>query len=1642
MFELSKNTFSKGMSSDIDPRMSPQGTYIDAVNCRLVGDSDVASIKSMESSLNMYFDMFPDADPQTLNILNVTEVVSQGDKCFAIFAVYKVSGVATSKVIKYNITKDTLSNVTPLSGSLDFPIEGVIDTEVYAEDGKDWIYFDDHKNPLRRICLDDSALPYPEYLLVQKLSATDPIEFYAIEEGVGQLPAGTIQIAYRYYNTATNTYSTWSLFTNPIPVYPSSISTPSLDAIHGGVAGEICNKSIKVKIKRTIDNYKIYNSYQLGIIKNNVTNRPDTTVYITPPVINLSVGDIVATYDGSQLETTDLYTNIVVDDAPIANAKTLMVKDSVLFRGNVNYFDRYVNNVTFSGAETIKRKIGLSSNSYNIGELNDNNPDIDTANFTYSSMAYPLEDFKTEFGSENVDKNSFYVANEDLRYGALAGNPINDDINEAELCFGNGDSPSLGYAAQAGKSMTVINDVEAGNIYQVTYSESNLALRQAVNLVGSPINEFGIYDESWNSFVAMHKYYFRAASTDMLITETSEDFSDRIISTMSIDNNIISSTRTITYIAKQGDTSDDVAYALATQLNAVSSSYVEVLSSGSVINITTSFPLDTGGSLNKTGAAFFTYSVGKGGNVSEQSITIDDITDPESVSGGYKNPNNFVNSKGYFRDELYRFGVVYKDKYGNWSNPVALDFSSMRAKNTVGSPIAVLSCENTFDNITPNHGTLRLTIDATISDIDAGDLVVYSDSSNTINGDYLVLHRDATYIYIASGEVDSSEFIGKTGQTITKTVGGEYNWAESGTDWKFPARNNKKFAMVDQDDADDLSGGLYPIGLKISGITDHPSWAVAMAIVRTRRIKDVVWQSPHIPAIAAMPSMNITGDTCVPQTGASPLGSFGPKVSSKGLAKNFERESSIVTGAQQLSSRKAQQFDRSNIMPISVCYPSELMYQYNGTSYNAASLPPNATVKTVDAITMFRTEAYASGGIGTSNGSSEDDQMGTGLRADNAVNYYYRKHNGLIDFGSCKFSQLSGAYPDYGKAAVISTGALAYGSSPYVFPTYPKAGSFSLDKLLDINGLESVSFQNCGINVFQEKGVAMLLDKDFGDLCLEAKGRNSITTPAVGTLRFDNETEATKLSSAYNLSDLAITDVDNRQELLPSYSGVVSVAPIINYTTGQSDSRYGNKEDIHEYIFTGAYAVISSPSQVVDIEVFGGDCFITKTNVKISSSTVEEFSNKIKAYQGLHEILSCYIESEVCSDLQTGRYTYPVISRNSLGEFKAIYLYPYNFGYSVQNEVKTWTTYPKTYKRRNEYPERIIYSDQKVLNSNVNGFDRFRALSFYDMQGGYGAICKLDLLPSDKPVCVQRNAVSYIPINKNIVEDGGGNQMLINSTTLINTPQYASTTIGSSNLKSCVRNHEGMFFIDADKKVLAYVGGGVDSVSEQGLLNTFKQVLESGSGIPDSHIVAGYDYTNKELFIGYRMFEDSLYYDGVNTPYNKTGTVYIWSDITKSFVSRFQTAGTLHSVAYGKSDLFIIGENGDVAYLDKMYNGNDYGVFFGTPMASNFLFSINDKEDFGKTFDVLRIDSRYKPNVVILDVLQNDNNPTQNCVIDMSAIKDRHLAYEVASTRDANGARLRGKAMFCRIIINGGRQEQVSINSVLTKYRLSGRIFK
>ena len=127
----------------------------------------------------------------------------------------------------------------------------------------------------------------------------------------------------------------------------------------GGNISQPILKTIKLSIDFAGTPYDNFDSIQLAIVKNiDGLTVPSNTVYITLPSkdwynnpTDIEYSDSVSFEAPYPLET------IIIEDAAIKCAKTQVIKDNVLVRGNVEYnnFENDRGNADFDDAYTISR---------------------------------------------------------------------------------------------------------------------------------------------------------------------------------------------------------------------------------------------------------------------------------------------------------------------------------------------------------------------------------------------------------------------------------------------------------------------------------------------------------------------------------------------------------------------------------------------------------------------------------------------------------------------------------------------------------------------------------------------------------------------------------------------------------------------------------------------------------------------------------------------------------------------------------------------------------------------------------------------------------------------------------------------------------------------------------------------------------------------------------------------------------------------------------------------------------------------------------------------------------------------------------------------------------------------------------------
>lgn len=264
------------------------------------------------------------------------------------------------------------------------------------------------------------------------------------------------------------------------------------------------------------------------------------------------------------------------------------------------------------------------------------------------------------------------------------------------------------------------------------------------------------------------------------------------------------------------------------------------------------------------------------------------------------------------------------------------------------------------------------------------------------------------------------------------------------------------------------------------------------------------------------------------------------------------------------------------------------------------------------------------------------------------------------------------------------------------------------------------------------------------------------------------------------------------------------------------------------------------------------------------------------------------------------------------------------------NESKAWSKGRAhvTYDRADtvDFYNRISYSDE--MGDDIGGltFSSFNpgAFSYKNMPKKYGSVNYIHEY-NQNLVCLQENKLSYIPVNRNVIEYADGDSQITASTSVLGTHQESNGDFGVGSDASSVVVRDGMvFFVDASRqKVLMAVGSQLMPISDADMSSYFENEFdlrdaESGDG---GRIVGGYEPEED-------MFLITIEPKGSGYP----GTTVGYSVGDKAWISRYSFTpsnyATIDNVLLSGS--WYQNEADTESYLMNAHRNTLKNTFYGT----------------------------------------------------------------------------------------------------------------
>lgn len=923
--------------------------------------------------------------------------------------------------------------------------------------------------------------------------------------------------------------------------------------------------------------------------------------------------------------------------------------------------------------------------------------------------------------------------------------------------------------------------------------------------------------------------------------------------------------------------------------------------------------------------------------------------------------------RGYFRDEVYRFGIVYFDKYGN------------------ESPVKVLNMS-----------------------------VV-------------------------------------TGNQITAGL----------IDMKFPSRSTSNaYTIFDNNGSPDR---IRSLGVHLDNIKNHPTWAVGFRIVRVKRKKKILAQTPLIPmtyvqgigALDNYPSIGVTATQTTPIFGTDLLTTneytdAQPQSTTKVfMPKNlFWPEARVVSRATSINSSgdttgkigEARIVRSSEAISLGMIFPQNFMYD-DGTF----SLDGSEKLQTIDyaALRLNATE-YSTGTAG--------DKLNTKIKgtffALDAGDYYFDPawaaksiSEALVPIkGYLTFKNLANSDSLNGKKvmdyASLETEGVDYGFKPQiqkcVVVDAPPTGSENHE----IMGIKTLVFAGPGSTAAVSGGVALF----SGTAGLTYEGNSSITNKYV--------TEYSNYSNSY-----------------------VQAIKIVNIVNNYGDDRYGDADTEYEFISTGAsYSFSTSELTTVqagglleiDIDVWGGDCFVAPHTFKVSdgaysvvnqtkwnSPAVSDSSttliNKWSKYflntssapislpvgvEGAAQYVMVVLESEynggvMAQDLlESGGTSFNGIPRltSSGGEesLKAPLTYRYNLNLSKQNDQKVYKPRPTYNFEKTSFPARLVWSDQKIYNTDQIGFDVFRVLNFLDLQEKGGEITGL-ALQKDNLYAIQERAVTMLPVGETQLTTTDAGTLAVGTSDFFGRPIEIDTEKGCQHPRTVVETGEVVYFADSTNRAVYELSNRTlknIAFNNQTLLRTKLNLSSSTIGV-----VGIYDPVRKQYWLSNNI-----------APY-----CYIFDEKDQQWSHNleFPTDGLYGGVSIS-SGLVLMGKVGSQISIYAMYQGQANNLF-GTVVTPRVTFVVNPEDGISKVFTNQMYVATERLATADFTVEREQELADQTVTGTVIAVSPVEGNYRIELPRAAGDERLRGLRML--VTIKWKTDNFFStLSEVFTKYRLLRRL--
>ena len=335
--------------------------------------------------------------------------------------------------------------------------------------------------------------------------------------------------------------------------------------------------------------------------------------------------------------------------------------------------------------------------------------------------------------------------------------------------------------------------------------------------------------------------------------------------------------------------------------------------------------------------------------------------------------------------------------------------------------------------------------------------------------------------------------------------------------------------------------------------------------------------------------------------------------------------------------------------------------------------------------------------------------------------------------------------------------------------------------------------------------------------------------------------------------------------------------------------------------------------------------------------------------------------------LGNARSFYPLTAASTVTAMKVQDSTLLNDGYSATVGRKRYTIKPKTPYDKNEFSNRIMFSNISITDSFTNGYRVFQGLSYQDYTKQYGAIIKL--LPWGNNIfCVFEHGIAIVPINEKALMQTTTDQSIhiYGHGVLPDQLSVISQDYGSIWADSVIRTPIGIYGVDTTaKKIWRFSdSNGFETLSDMKIQRFLNDNINLGLTRQENLGITNVKthFNNYKGDVMFTFYHTS--YDETNQPVKKEWNM-CYNERQGLWVTRYDWipifSANVDNVFYS-IPLELYSDNNDFSIWKHGRTGIDsFGfrptLWYGKQYSFEFEFAIKDPVGLHKIFENLVITS-------------------------------------------------------------------------------------